>query len=1010
MAVHPIVMAPSTQQSGVLRISGFSPDTGGMRGDMPPDSSGSPQVLRHSNEIPSGPSCSSSADGPAPFTIHFTNIRGISSNLSSVEQHLSSSLPNILLLSETQVAHDASNDSFQISHYNLISRFRFKGGVCAYYNINTPVARLMNLESPNFDAIWLKICLPTTTIILCFCYCPYHNFNYPSFFQYLSTCHESLLTSHPHAEILFLGDFNVHHTDWLSSTHTDLGGREAFEFSVLHDLEQIIHQPTRIPDRHDQASNILDLFFTSNPNLYSPTIFSPLGSSDHCLIAVETNFASPPPLPSTSRRIWHYDRAQHSELSSFYSDFPWKECLRSGDPDRATLDITDTVFAGMEACIPYSIKSFSPTKPWFDAACSRAVQAREHAYRAYTLSRSPLNFLIFKATRNRCKSMIRRARNSYIMRKKSRLTSSPTNSSFWSLAKSISNNFCKSSFPPLFRPDNTIAVSPTDKANIFGSLFSSNSSLDDSNSAAPPTLPLTNPMPPPIVSERRVRRALCSLKTNKAYGPDGIPPRILREFAVELAPVLCCLFRLILKTGIYPSPWKHSLVQPVPKKGDRSNPSNYRPIALSSAIAKVFESLLNSHFLTHLETHHLLSDHQYGFRKARSTGDLLSYLTHIWSSSLRDFGESFVVALDISKAFDRVWHKALLAKLPTYGFSTPLCNLISSYLSNRSISVVVDGATSSTFQISSGVPQGSVLSPTLFLLFINDLLSHTSIPSHSYADDTTCHISSTFKKPPSMDARSASRITMSSTINVGLREISEWGRQNLVTFNASKTCFIPISLSNNPSDYLISFQGVKIEPLPSINILGLNICHNLSWRTHIEGMAKSASKKLGVLFRCRNFFSSAELLQLYVGLIRPCMEYCSHVWGGSPYVRLLDGVERKAFRLINDADLTSNLDSLSLRRRVASLTIFYKYYFGNCSREIKSIMPLPLLRPRNTRQASVSHTYCVRLEQARIDRYDQSFIPFTSRVWNSLPQSVFPDSFNISSFKRQVCRHFRNHH
>merc|ERR1712121_576363 len=247
-------------------------------------------------------------------------------------------------------------------------------------------------------------------------------------------------------------------------------------------------------------------------------------------------------------------------------------------------------------------------------------------------------------------------------------------------------------------------------------------------------------MSPPIISERRFRGALSSLKTNKADVPHGSPPRILKELANELAPVLCRLFRLILKTGTYPSSWKHTLVQPVPKKGDRSNPSNYGPIALSSAIAKVFESILNSHFLHHLEKNHLLSDHQYGFRKARSTGDLLSYLTHLWSSSLRDFGETFVVALDISKAFDRVWHKDLLAKLPAYGFTPSLCNHISSYLSCRSISVVVDGATSSTFQISSGVPQGSVLSPTLFLLFINDL-DASSIPPHSYADDTTCHIS-----------------------------------------------------------------------------------------------------------------------------------------------------------------------------------------------------------------------------------------------------------------------------
>ena len=438
-----------------------------------------------------------------------------------------------------------------------------------------------------------------------------------------------------------------------------------------------------------------------------------------------------------------------------------------------------------------------------------------------------------------------------------------------------------------------------------------------------------------------------------------------------------------------------------------TNPSNYRPIALSLAIAKVFESILNSHFLNHLEKNLLLSDHQYGFRKARSTGDLLSYLTHHWSSSLRDFGESFVVALDISKAFDRVWHKALLAKLPAYGFTPSLCKLISSYLSCRSISVVVDGAASSTFQISSGVPQGSVLSPTLFLLFINDLLHSSLIPSHSYADDTTCHSSSSFKSQPTSEARSASRITLSNTVNAGLERISDWGRRNCVNFNASKTCFIPISLSNLPSDYSISFENVEIAPLTSINILGLEISTNLSWRNHIESIAKSASRKLGVLFRCRNFFSSAELLQLYVGLIRPCVEYCSHVWGGSPYTRLLDRVEAKAFRLVGDARLTSSLDSLSLRRSVASLTIFYRIYFGYCSHELRSIIPPPLPRPRSTRQAASSHSFCVRLSNDRLSRHSESFIPTTARVWNSLPQSVFPDSFNISLFKRRVCRHLR---
>ncbi len=146
-----------------------------------------------------------------------------------------------------------------------------------------------------------------------------------------------------------------------------------------------------------------------------------------------------------------------------------------------------------------------------------------------------------------------------------------------------------------------------------------------------------------------------------------------------LTPCLVKLFCLCLSTHTFPSCWKYAYVQPVPKKGDRSNPSSYRPIALLSCLSKAFESMLNRKIQKHLSTSDLLSDRQYGFRKGRSTGDLLSLLSDSWSSSLSRFGETFSVALDISKAFDRVWHKSLFSKLPSFSFYPSLCSLISSF-------------------------------------------------------------------------------------------------------------------------------------------------------------------------------------------------------------------------------------------------------------------------------------------------------------------------------------------
>ncbi len=234
--------------------------------------------------------------------------------------------------------------------------------------------------------------------------------------------------------------------------------------------------------------------------------------------------------------------------------------------------------------------------------------------------------------------------------------------------------------------------------------------------------------------------------------------------------------------------------------------------------------------LKHLLYFNLLSDHQYRFRKGRSTGDLLAFLTDSWSSSFSRFGETFAVTLNISKAFDWVWHKALLSKLPSYGFYPALCSFLSSFLSRCSIAALVGGHCCAPKPINSGVFQGSVLSPTLFLLFTNDLLSLTNCPIHSYADDTTLHFSTSFKRQPNPEKLETSRNDATERLTSDLSIISDWGRRNLVSFSASKTQFLHLSTRQDlPRNYPLFFNNTQLSPLPILNWLGLSYTQKLNF-------------------------------------------------------------------------------------------------------------------------------------------------------------------------------------
>ena len=309
-----------------------------------------------------------------------------------------------------------------------------------------------------------------------------------------------------------------------------------------------------------------------------------------------------------------------------------------------------------------------------------------------------------------------------------------------------------------------------------------------------------------VITPKMVKKAISNLDSSKASGPDGIPVVVLKNCEPELSFILTDLFNLCLKESCFPDCWKVSSVVPVFKNvGERSDPKNYRPVSLLSVVSKVFEKLINDKLVRHLESVGLFSDFQYGFRSSRSTADLLTVVTERIARTLNLSGATWAIALDISKAFDRVWHNGLLHKLRAYGVTDGIFQIISSFLSGQRLKVVLDGKLSPEFAINAGVPQGSILGPTLFLLFINDLPDIVLLKIAIYADDTTLYCSC--DKASDM----WKQVEMSLGLESDLRDTVEWGNRWLVSFNAGKTQLVSFDRSSNSGVIDIKMDKAVLE-------------------------------------------------------------------------------------------------------------------------------------------------------------------------------------------------------
>ena len=494
---------------------------------------------------------------------------------------------------------------------------------------------------------------------------------------------------------------------------------------------------------------------------------------------------------------------------------------------------------------------------------------------------------------------------------------------FWGYIKSMRQD--SQGISPL-KSGAHLLTDPYQKAQLlsdqFSSVFTDDNTPEADNMLHGPQYP---PIRPLEVSEPGVRKLLRNLNPGKAAGPDEIPARILKELADDLSPAITALLNKSLDSGVLPSTWKDAWVTPIFKKGTRNDPANYRPVSLTSIICKVAEHIICSHVRDHLDEHQILSDANHGFRQGHSCETQLLLTTHDLLKHHDRRHQVDVGILDFSKAFDTEPHRRLISKLRLYGIDGRILLWIQAFLSDRRQLVLCDGVKSQFAPVTSGVPQGTVLGPLLFLLHINDLPSvvdpNTSV--RLFADDALVY-------------RVINTIQDQVTLQQDFARLEGWAKAWGMVFNASKCYVMHIHRGNSTKSYFYQICGEFLSPVTNEKYLGVHITQDLSWSLHIDRVATKASQKLG--FIRRNLRGApAQCKQLaYIALVRSGMEYASTIW--DPHINVhsnkLEKIQRKAARWATSqyshrTSVTSLMDQLKWqpledRRRIQRLAFLYK--------------------------------------------------------------------------------------
>ena len=942
----------------------------------------------------------------------FDNFVTFLNNLSGLEF---GSRPIVLALSETWLT-DYNASSFEIPGYHpLISHHRKdnsgRGGVGLYIRNDFEYAELPELSTfvPYvFESLFVTLKSINTTLGVIYRTPDSNSDEFMPLYEKTITALQN-----KKAHFFLLGDFNFDLLKFNKDPASTNFVNSTFEKGCI----PVITKPTRIGP---SSASCIDNIITNKVNQKFCSGFIVEDVSDH--FPVFYSFRSNEPVtnklktPHEYKLKRNFSKVNLEKLKSLLSNYNWTDLTKIDDPESAANVLNETIANSITLTCPATkIKTkgkYSLNQPWFTSGLKISSKRKNKLFKK--AHKSPRSLQIYRRYRNVYNSLIKLAKKTYY----SDLLGNVKNDlrKTWRVFNEIiSKSSSRNQMPTTLSLPHPTSFScflsePSLIAEYFNNFFSTigqrTASCVMSNEINPldfmknvsvkdslflfPTCP------------KEIIEIALNLPSKSSTGPDNISNKLLKEIISYIVVPLTHIFNLSLQTGVVPDMYKLAKVVPLFKSGDKQDPNNYRPISLLPSLSKILERIVYNRLIGFLLKHDVIYYKQFGFLKGRSTEQAMTEIILKIIEAIENKNYSLGVFLDLSKAFDSISHNILLTKLFRYGVRGIALDWFKSFLSNRHQYVQIDNAQSSTQSIEYGVPQGSVLGPLLFLIYINDMPSASSkLSLILFADDTTGLFNA-----PSLDE-------LFSTVNNELNNLSLWLSANQLLINISKTNFI-IFMNKQKERYLalgdhhiLSLNSVDIKKKDSTKFLGLLLDKNLTYQAHLNSLKVKLTKALYALRRAAKILPVKDLKTLYSALFLSYINYGLLAWGGickrearyhilnygaalNPMGSLDDihKLQKRALRIISKSNSKAHHIPLCHRLNVLDLPDLYSlkalsfchdHFHGNLPPSLSNLFTFDFTR---------GNQLIVKTRYRRTNLAASSIIHTLPNIWNTLPHEI----------------------